>query len=108
MSKMTEMLIIWAIVIVLTTVIQVGAFLLRGLENPQFVQNLRDALFRQILEQDIAYFDKTPTGLLVSRLSEDVVLVLQTYTDKLNNSIQYLSQIVGAVVLSMSVSWRAH
>jgi ABC-type multidrug transport system fused ATPase/permease subunit len=106
LKGMQQMLVYWAILAIATSAIMGGSFLLRGYENPGFVQNLRDALFRSIMEKDMSYFDKTSAGVLISRLSEDVVFCLETYADKLNNCVQYVSQICGGIIIAATVSWR--
>jgi hypothetical protein len=41
------------------------SFGLRSMENPNFVRNVRDALFRNIMEQELDYFDAVSTGVLI-------------------------------------------
>jgi ABC-type multidrug transport system fused ATPase/permease subunit len=106
LDGMKDMLVYWGIMTVVTCAIMGGSFATRGYENPGFVENLRDALFKSILEQDISYFDRTSAGILISRLSEDVIFCLETYADKLNNCVQYSATIVGGVVIAAIVSWR--
>ena len=81
-------------------------FALRGYANPDFVENLRDALFSNIMEQELEYFDETATGVLIARLSEDVTFVLETYVDKMNTVILYLAQIVVSLLFAFIISWR--
>jgi ABC-type multidrug transport system fused ATPase/permease subunit len=58
------------------------------------------------MEQEFDYFDQTSTGVLISRLSEDVVYVLETYVEKFNNCIQFASQALGGVIIAMCITWR--
>jgi ABC-type multidrug transport system fused ATPase/permease subunit len=67
---------------------------------------VRDALFRNIMEQELDYFDAMSTGVLISRLSEDVVYVLDTYVDKLNNCIQFAAQTIGGLAISFYLTWQ--
>jgi ABC-type multidrug transport system fused ATPase/permease subunit len=70
------------------------------------VGNVRDALFRNITEQELGYFDATSTGVLISRISEDVVYVLDTYVDKLNNCVQFAAQTIAKLVMSFCLTWQ--
>jgi ABC-type multidrug transport system fused ATPase/permease subunit len=79
----------WCYIIIAMIVVMSTSFGLRSMENPGFVRNVRDALFRNIMEQELDYFDATSTGVLISRISEDVANVLNTYVDKRNNCIQF-------------------
>jgi ABC-type multidrug transport system fused ATPase/permease subunit len=103
---MMSMIIEWIYIAIASVIAQGLSALLKGIENPGFVQNLRDALFKRIMEQELDYFDETSTGVLISRLSEDVVFVLDTYIDKVSTCLQYFAQIVGGIGIGLSTSWR--
>ncbi|OHT13697.1 ABC transporter AbcB-related protein [Tritrichomonas foetus] len=82
------------------------SFGLRGYTNPTFVRDLRDEIFRNINEQEIAYFDETSSGVLMARMSEDVSFVLNTYVEKLMTAIQYATQVVAGIIIGFITSWR--
>jgi ABC-type multidrug transport system fused ATPase/permease subunit len=63
-------------------------------------------MFANIVEQDIQYFDEMTTGVLISRLAEDVAFAVSTYVDKFIVALQYCAQITGAVIMAMATSWR--
>jgi hypothetical protein len=70
------------------------------------VRNVRDALFRNITEQGLEYFNATATGVLISRISQGVVYVLDTYVDKLNNCVQFAAQMIARLVMSFCLTWQ--
>jgi ABC-type multidrug transport system fused ATPase/permease subunit len=74
--------------------------------NPIFMTDLRDACYKSIIELDIEFFDSNPTGTLVSRLSEDVNLVRETYMDKGFIIIQSMTQAVLGVIIAFATVWR--
>ena len=74
--------------------------------NPSYVVDLRTAVFNAILKQDIAYFDKTTTGVLISRLSEDITLVRETYTDKVLQLLQSITQSLGGIIFALVTCWQ--
>lgn len=78
---------------------------LRVRANPLFVVDLRHALFSSLMEQSIDYYDKASTGILISRLSEDVTLVRETYIDKALQVVQGLSQAIAGIILAFYTSW---
>jgi ABC-type multidrug transport system fused ATPase/permease subunit len=57
-------------------------------------------------EQELNYFDAASTGVLISRISQDVVSVLDTYVDKLNNYVQLAAQTIAGLVMSSCLMWR--
>jgi ABC-type multidrug transport system fused ATPase/permease subunit len=89
LDSMTGSLLKWCCMIIAMIVVMSTSRGLRSMENPDFMRHVRDALFRNIMEQELDYFDVASTGVLISWISEDVVYVLNTYIDKLNNCIQF-------------------
>jgi hypothetical protein len=69
------------------------------------VRTVRDGLFSNITEQELDYFDATSTGILISRICQDVVYVLDTYVDKLNNYVQFAAQTIVRLVMSFCLAW---
>jgi ABC-type multidrug transport system fused ATPase/permease subunit len=74
--------------------------------NPIFMTDLRDATYRSLMELDIPFFDINPTGILVSRLSEDVTLVRETYIDKGLTINQSMARSVIGIILALCPVWR--
>jgi hypothetical protein len=64
-------------------------FGIRAWENLSCVHNLQDAIFRNIMEQELNDFDQTSMGMLSSRMSEGGIYVLEMYVERLNNCIQF-------------------
>jgi ABC-type multidrug transport system fused ATPase/permease subunit len=106
LANMTDSLRLWACLIIGLVVLMSASLAFRSIENPDFVRNVRDALFRNIMEQELDYFDATSTGIFISRLSEDVVYVLDTYVDKLNNCLQFAAQTITGLVISFYLTWQ--
>ncbi|MBK9751611.1 MAG: hypothetical protein IPO91_33280 [Chloroflexi bacterium] len=68
--------------------------------------NLRQELFEHIMRQDMRFFNTTPVGQLVSRLSNDI----DALTELLSTSIVVLAsnivQLIGIVVVMLALNWR--
>ena len=95
-----------AYIIAAMTVIQAINFYCRAAIGPVYVKSLRKMIFKSLLDQDIEYFDKTSTGILISRLSEDVTLVRETYIEKLIQIVQMGVQSLAGVALAFYYSWK--
>jgi ATP-binding cassette subfamily B (MDR/TAP) protein 11 len=63
-------------------------------------------MFRNIMKPELDYFDATSTGVLISRIFEDLVCVLNTYVDKLNNCIQFGMQAVAGLAIAFYLTWH--
>ncbi|EAX88847.1 ABC transporter AbcB-related protein [Trichomonas vaginalis G3] len=81
-------------------VVMAIAMAFRSFATPTINLDLRRALFTSLMNQPIEYFDKTSAGVLVSRLSEDVTLVRETYIDKTCTVLQGLTQAVMGVIMA--------
>lgn len=60
-------------------------------------------MFKQVLSQDIAFFDKSQTGELINRLSSDVHIVSGSVTQNISDGLRSVAQIsagVGMMVCS--------
>ena len=70
------------------------------------VRDIRKKLYGHILELPVGYFSQTPTGVLISRLTNDVGL-LQTFTAEAISTVlkQSLTVVVLAAVIT-SLDWK--
>ncbi|OHS97813.1 ABC transporter family protein [Tritrichomonas foetus] len=93
-------------ILVAMTFIQILNCISRGVVGPTYVTDLRRLLFTSLINQDISYFDKTSTGIMMSRISEDVTLVRQTYIEKFIQIIQMSAQTVASIILAFIYSWK--
>src|ERR1044071_6709868 len=80
-------------------------FLLQNVGQDALV-DLRQALFAHIMRQDMKFYNNTPVGQLVSRLSNDI----EALTELLSTSIVIVASnmvtLVGIVVVMFAINWR--
>ncbi|OHT01152.1 ABC transporter family protein [Tritrichomonas foetus] len=79
---------------------------LRMVANPFFMRDLRKNLYKSYMEQDIEYYDRVPTGVMVGRLSQDVTMIHEIFIDKLCTTIQLLAQSIGGIILAFVTVWQ--
>ncbi|XAR71309.1 Peptide-transporting ATPase [Bertholletia excelsa] len=70
------------------------------------VARLRKNLFSHLIQQEIAFFDVTRTGELLSRLSEDTQIIKNAATTNLSEALRSLTTTVIGVVFMFSSSWK--
>jgi ATP-binding cassette subfamily B protein len=68
--------------------------------------NLRQNLFEHILRQDMAFFNKTPVGLLVARLSNDIEALTELLSTSIVIVITNLVTLIGIIVVMFALNWR--
>ena len=72
----------------------------------RIVTRLREAVYRSIVEQEIAFFDARKTGELTSRLTADATVVQNTVSVNLSMALRSLVMVVGGLILLVASSPR--
>ncbi len=67
---------------------------------------LRQTLFDHILRQDMRFFNTTPVGQLVSRLSNDIEALTELLSTSIVMVISSLMTLIGIIVVMFSLNWR--
>ncbi len=70
------------------------------------ILDLRNEVFGHVLEQPIAFFTRTQTGSLVSRLNSDVVGAQQAFTSVLSNVVSNIVSVALVVATMFALSWQ--
>ncbi|HEU4946414.1 MAG TPA: ABC transporter ATP-binding protein [Kribbella sp.] len=70
------------------------------------ILDLRTAVFDHIQRMPIAFFTRTRTGALVSRLNNDVIGAQRAFSDTLSGVVSNLVTLVLTLVVMLGVSWQ--
>ncbi len=70
----------------------------------RIVTRLREAVYRSVIEQEIAFFDARRTGELTSRLTADATVVQNTVSVNLSMALRSLVLVVGGLALLVASS----
>ncbi|GAA1519288.1 ABC transporter ATP-binding protein [Kribbella lupini] len=70
------------------------------------ILDLRTAVFDHIQKMPIAFFTRTRTGALVSRLNNDVIGAQRAFSDTLSGVVSNLVMLVLTLVVMLNVSWQ--
>jgi ATP-binding cassette subfamily B multidrug efflux pump len=68
--------------------------------------NLRQSLFEHILKQDMRFFNTTPVGQIVSRLSNDIEALTELLSTSIVVVASNLVTVVGIVIVMFVINWR--
>jgi ATP-binding cassette, subfamily B, multidrug efflux pump len=68
--------------------------------------NLRQRLFEHILKQEMRFFNKTPVGQLISRLSNDIESLTELLSTSIVIVVSNLITLVGIVLVMFLLNWR--
>ncbi|KAF3685545.1 ABC transporter B family member 27 [Capsicum annuum] len=74
--------------------------------SERVVARLRKNLFSHLIQQEIAFFDVTRTGELLSRLSEDTQIIKTAATTNLSEALRNLTTALIGIGFMFSSSWK--
>jgi len=70
------------------------------------ILDLRAAVFDHVQRQPVAFFTRTRTGALVSRLNNDVIGAQRAFSDTLSGVVGNVVTLVLTLVVMLSLSWQ--
>jgi ABC-type multidrug transport system fused ATPase/permease subunit len=103
LSFVTQNIIIMGIIHCIVMPANFGA---RAYANPAFMCDIRRELYVALMAKDVSFFDITPTGILISRLSQDVTLLFQVYMDKSLQALQLSVQAIAGMIMALVTMWQ--
>jgi ATP-binding cassette subfamily B protein len=110
-SKQNAELVIWLAILVAVLAL-VDAFLalterrISAYLGESLIYDMRSKVFRHIQRMPLAFFTRTQTGALVSRLNNDVIGAQQAFTDLLSNVVGNLVTVIIVVGAMFFLSWQ--
>ena len=70
------------------------------------ILDLRRAVFDHVLSMPVAFFTRTRTGALVSRLNNDVIGAQRAFSETLSGVVSNIVALVLALVVMIALSWQ--
>ncbi|RQP02686.1 hypothetical protein POPTR_018G051800v4 [Populus trichocarpa] len=74
--------------------------------SERVVARLRSNLFAHLINQEVAFFDVTKTGELLSRLSEDTQIIKKAATTNLSEALRNVSTALIGLGFMFATSWK--
>lgn len=96
----------YILLILLTAAFNVGQLLLFQMLALDIIQRLRVDLFDKVQDLALSFFDQTPVGVLVSRITNDTEAILDMFMTVLNTFIQNVTMLLGVVVAMFALDVR--
>jgi ATP-binding cassette subfamily B protein len=108
--KHDESLVVWlAVLVAILALADAGLSLvdrrISAYLGESLIYDMRSKVFRHIQQMPLAFFTRTQTGALVSRLNNDVIGAQQAFTDLLSNVIGNLVTVIIVVGVMFFLSW---
>jgi ABC-type multidrug transport system fused ATPase/permease subunit len=104
-------LVIWlAVAIAAVAVVDAGLGLAERWQSARIgeglIYDLRRAVFEHVQRMPVAFFTRTRTGALVSRLNSDVMGAQRAFTSTLSGLVTNVIQLVLTLAVMMTLSWQ--
>jgi ATP-binding cassette subfamily B protein len=106
----TTVVVVSSLLVALLAIIAAGLSLVeRGFSariGEGLIYDLRTQVFDHVMRQPIAFFTRTQTGALVSRLNSDVIGAQQAFTSTLAGVVNNSVSLVIVLITMMVLSWQ--
>jgi ATP-binding cassette subfamily B protein len=104
-------LVIWlAVAMAVVALVDAGIGIASGLLSSRIgeglIFDLRTQVFGHVQRQSLAFFTRTQTGALVSRLNNDVIGAQRAFTSTLSNTVASLISVVVVGITMLTLSWQ--
>jgi ATP-binding cassette, subfamily B, bacterial len=105
-SLVTLIALAMAGVAVLTAILAVGQGYLSSRIGESLIYDLRTAVFGHVQRMSLAFFTRTQTGALVSRLNNDVIGAQRAFTSTLSSTVSNTISVVFVGIVMVALSWQ--
>ena len=95
-----------AVVALFSAVLTVGEGWLSSRIGEGLIYDLRTQVFGHVQRQSLAFFTRTQTGALVSRLNNDVVGAQRAFTSTLSSTVASTISVVVVGIAMLALSWQ--
>jgi len=77
-----------------------------GYVGQRVVTDIRDSVFKNLQKQPLSFFDKTPTGASISRITNDVMLIQSAVSDSFTAILKDAFTIIGLICVVFYRDWK--
>ena len=105
-AVVTTMAIAVAVLAILTAVINIVVRWISAKIGEGLIYDLRSQVFRHVQEQSIAFFTRTQTGALITRINSDVIGAQRAFTSTFSGLISNVLTLVLVVGTMLALSWQ--
>ncbi|MGH3509500.1 MAG: ABC transporter ATP-binding protein, partial [Nocardioidaceae bacterium] len=110
LARDVHVVIVLAVIAASVAVLDAGLGLAEGYLSSRIgeglIYDLRTAVFSHVQRMPLAFFTRTQTGALVSRLNSDVVGAQQAFTSTLSSTVSNLVSAVVVGIAMLLLSWQ--
>jgi ATP-binding cassette, subfamily B, bacterial MsbA len=79
---------------------------LMGYVGQRVITDIRNLVFGRLQAQPLSFFDKTPTGLIISRITNDISLIQGAVSDSFTAVLKDVFAIIGLIAYVFYNNWK--
>ena len=98
--------VVAGVIAVVDTGLSIGIRYVSASVGEGLIYDMRSQVFSHIQKMPIAFFTRTQTGALISRLNNDVIGAQQAFTDTLSSVVSNLISVTLVLVVMFLLSWQ--
>jgi ATP-binding cassette subfamily B protein len=95
-----------ALLAIADTTLSIGIRYVSAKVGEGLIFDMRSKVFEHIQKMPIAFFTRTQTGALISRLNNDVIGAQQAFTDTLSSVVSNLISVTLVLIVMFFLSWQ--
>jgi ATP-binding cassette subfamily B protein len=95
-----------ALVAVVDTALTIGIRWVSAKVGEGLIFDMRSKVFEHIQQMPLAFFTRTQTGALISRLNNDVIGAQQAFSDTLSSVVSNLISVILVLIVMFFLSWQ--
>ncbi len=105
-SLIIGLALVAAVLAIIDTGLTIGIRWVSAKVGEGLIFDMRSQVFEHIQRMPIAFFTRTQTGSLISRLNNDVIGAQQAFTDTLSSVVSNLISVVLVLIVMFLLSWQ--
>ena len=105
-AVVTTMAIAVAVLAILTAAVNIVVRWISAKIGEGLIYDLRSQVFRHVQEQSIAFFTRTQTGALISRINSDVIGAQRAFTSTFSGIISNVLTLLLVIGTMLALSWQ--
>ena len=105
-SLIIGLALVAAVLAIIDTGLTIGIRWVSAKVGEGLIFDMRSKVFEHIQRMPIAFFTRTQTGALISRLNNDVIGAQQAFTDTLSSVVSNLISVVLVLIVMFLLSWQ--
>ena len=106
LARLNELVVLFLLAAVAALVLSAANTYLTGWVGERMLADLRNRLFRQLERLSMGFYERNRTGVIVSRITNDVEALDQLVTDGVTSLVQNTLLLVGTAVVLFLLDWR--